>query len=170
MMARAGALFSRRRTRRHIKRYDWVMDEVLRMRRAAGVSQAELAARSGVAQPNIAAYESGRRHPSPTMIERLRVSLRPRPSEAVAAHREEILTVLARHRMTGARVFGSVSRGTDGPGSDLDLLVDLAADGDLLDLIDGAAEIEALIGLSVDVVTSRSVGPDHEISRTAVPL
>lgn len=95
------------------------------MRRAAGVSQAELAARSGVAQPNIAAYESERRHPSPTMVERLRAALRPRPSEAAATHRDEILTVLARHGMTGVRVFGSAARGTDRPGSDLDLLVDM---------------------------------------------
>lgn len=33
------------------------------MRQAAGFSQAELAARSGVAQPNIAAYETERRRP-----------------------------------------------------------------------------------------------------------
>lgn len=146
------------------------MNEVLEMRRTAGISQGELAARSGVAQPNIAAYESGRRHPSPTMIGRLRDALRPRPSEAVAAHRQEILTVLARHHMTRVRVFGSARHGTDQPGSDLDLLVDFAADGDLLDLIDGAAAIEEILGVPVDVVTSRSVGPDHSITRTAVPL
>lgn len=148
-----------------------MVNEVCELRRAAGVSQAELAARSGVAQPNIAAYESGRRRPSPTMLERLRAALRPRPSEAAAAHREEILAALARHGMTGVRIFGSASRGTDAPGSDLDLLVDLAAQGgDLLDLIDGAAEVEAIVGVPVDVVTSRSVGPEHEITRTAVPL
>lgn len=147
------------------------MNQVRELRRAAGVSQGELAARSGVAQPNIAAYESGRRRPSPRMIERLRASLRPRPSEAITAHRQEILTVLAQHHMTRVRVFGSASRrGTDGPGSDIDLLVDFPADGDLLDLIDGAVAVEDLVGVPVDVVTSRSVGPDHDITRTAVPL
>lgn len=63
-----------------------------------------------------------------------------------------------------------VPRGLDGPGSDLDLLVDIADDADLLDFIDGAAEFEALLAVHVDIVTSRSVGPEHEISRTAVPL
>lgn len=140
------------------------------MRRAAGLSQRELAARSGVAQPNIAAYESGRRHPSAHMLERLQSALRPRPSVAAAAHRAELLAILARHRMSSPRVFGSAGRETDEPGSDLDLLVDVADDADVLDLIDAADELEELLGVAVDLVTSRSVGPDHEISRTARPL
>jgi len=104
------------------------------------------------------------------MIERLRAALRPRPSEAVAAKRAQVLAVLAEHRMSAPRVFGSAGRGTDGPGSDLDLLVDLADDGDLLDLIDGADALEELLGIPVDIVTSRSITADHEIARTAVPL
>ncbi|MBS1265816.1 MAG: hypothetical protein MAG471_01674 [Acidimicrobiaceae bacterium] len=46
--------------------YDTFVDfaEMLRSaRRAAGITQAELAKRSGVARPNIAAYETGRREP-----------------------------------------------------------------------------------------------------------
>ncbi len=140
------------------------------MRRRAQVSQAELATRSGVAQPNIAAYESGRRRPSAQMLERLRSALQPRPSEAVAAHREHIIDILAEYKMTSPRVFGSASRGTDRPGSDLDLLVDLAPDADLLDLIDGADALERLLGVHVDLISSRSLGPDHAISRTAIPL
>ncbi len=146
------------------------MNQVLELREAAGLSQAQLAARSGVAQPNIAAYEAGRRRASPAMIARLRVCLRPRPSEAVAAHRDEIVATLARYGMTGARVFGSVSRGSDEPGSDLDLLVDVGPDFDVLDLIDGAAQVEEIVGVGVDIVTSRSLRIDHEIVRSAVPL
>lgn len=140
------------------------------MRQASGLSQAQVAARSGVAQPNIAAYESGRRRASPQMMERLQRALRPRPAETVARHRGEILSVLERHGMSGVRVFGSVASGTDRPGSDLDLLVDFPADGDLLDLIDGADEVEAIIGIPVDLVTARSIGPDHPIARSAVSL
>ncbi len=146
------------------------MNEVLAMRQAAGCSQAELAARSGVAQPNIAAYESGRRRPSSAMIERLRAALRPRASQAVAAHRDEVVKILARYRMSSPRVFGSAARGTDAPGSDLDLLVDLADDGDLLDLVDGASALEELLGVPVDIVTSRSIDAEHEIGRTAIRL
>lgn len=152
----------------HITRYDLPVNEVLAMREAAGCSQSELAARSGVAQPNIAAYESGRRRPSAQMIERLRAALRPRPSQALAEHRAEVLSVLAQFRMSAPRVFGSASRGNDEPGSDLDLLVDVADDADLLDLIDGAAALERVLGVPVDLVTSRSIGPEHEIARTAV--
>lgn len=146
------------------------MNELLALRRAAGVSQRELATLSGVAQPNIAAYESGRRRPSPRMIERFRAVLRPRPSVAVAEHRADLIAILAKHGMTAARVFGSVARGADSPGSDLDLLVDVAADADLLDLVDAASEIEELLGVHVDLITSRALGPDHEISRSAIPL
>ncbi|MDO5627536.1 MAG: helix-turn-helix domain-containing protein [Mobilicoccus sp.] len=146
------------------------MKDVLNLRTAAGLTQAQLAARSGVAQPNIAAYESGRRRASPAMIARLTACLRPRPSEAVAGHRDDIIATLARYGMTGARVFGSASRGTDQPGSDLDLVVDVTANADVLDLIDAAAELEEMLGVGVDIVTSRSLTPDHEIARTAVPL
>lgn len=86
------------------------------------------------------------------------------------AHRAEVLKILAGHQMTGVKVFGSAARGEDAPGSDLDLLVDIADDADLLDLIDGAAALEELLGVPVDIVTSRAVGPEHEIGRTAVPL
>lgn len=56
------------------------------LREAAGLSQAELARRSGVAQPNIAAYEAGRRGPGPEMLDRLRMAVRPLPHDALAAH------------------------------------------------------------------------------------
>lgn len=45
----------------HITRYHFGVTNVVReLREAAGLNQAELASRSGVAQPNIAAYEAGR--------------------------------------------------------------------------------------------------------------
>lgn len=103
-------------------------------------------------------------------MDRLRDAPRPRPSEAAAAQREEILAALARYRMSDVRIFGSAARGTDEPGSDLDLLVDLPADADLLDLIDGAEAVEGIVGVRVDIVSARALRPDHEIARTARPL
>lgn len=144
------------------------MTSVVDLRAAAGVSQAELARRSGVAQPSIAAYESGRRRPSPEMLERLRAALRPRPSEVLSAHRPEVLRILEGHGLTRPRVFGSVARGDDAPGSDLDLVVDVGEGADVLDLVDAGDELEALLGCRVDLVTSRALSPDHEIGRTAV--
>lgn len=56
------------------------------------------------------------------------------------------------------------------PGAIFDLLVDVGPDFDVLDLIDGAAQVEEIVGVGVDIVTSRSLRIDHEIVRSAVPL
>ncbi|MCG8654065.1 helix-turn-helix domain-containing protein [Yimella sp. NH-Cas1] len=146
------------------------MSTVAELRAAAGISQAELARRSGVAQPNIAAYETGRRRPSPQMLDRLRDAVRPRPSELLKHHRAEVLAILSGHGLTSARVFGSVARGDDTPGSDIDLVVEIGRDGDVLDLIDAADELEQLLGCAVDLVTARALWSGHEIDRTSVPL
>lgn len=146
------------------------MTEVLELRRKAGLTQAELASRSGVAQPNVAAYESGRRRPSPEMLDRLRAAARPRPSEALAAHRGQVVEVLARFGLSNPKVFGSLARRADAPGSDIDLLVDLADGVDVLDVIDAADALEELLGCSVDLVSSRGLAANHEIARTAVAL
>jgi predicted nucleotidyltransferase len=67
--------------------------------------------------------------------------------------RGEILAAAARHGASNVRVFGSVSRGEDSEASDLDLLVDIDGGTSLLDLVKLEHEIEAAVGLHVDVVT-----------------
>jgi len=146
------------------------VDDLRERRLRAGLTQTALAARSGVAQPNIAAYESGRRRPSAASQERLVAALRPFPREALAAHRDAVVRVLERHRMTNPRVFGSAATASDATRSDLDLLVDAADDLDLLDIIDAAAELEDLLEVPVDIVTSRSLRTGHEIATSAVPV
>ncbi len=47
-----------------------------------------------------------------------------RPSEALALHREEALAILARYPVANPRIFGSVARGEDVEGSDIDIVVD----------------------------------------------
>jgi uncharacterized protein len=47
-----------------------------------------------------------------------------KPSEALAAHRDQLRELVSRHGLTCPRVFGSVLSGTDTDQSDLDLLVD----------------------------------------------
>lgn len=77
--------------------------------------------------------------------------------EAVLAHREEILRIAARHGATNVRVFGSVARGTAGPESDLDLLVDVGETtsswfpGGLI------VDLEALLGCHIDVATETTL-------------
>lgn len=139
------------------------------MREAAGLSQAQLAARSGVAQPNIAAYEAGRRRPSPQMLERLAAAARPLPHDALAQNRDELKALAEQYGLSNVRVFGSVGRGSDTADSDLDLLVTRAPGIGLLTIAEFGLAAERLLGVRVDVVTDGGLASDHEILRTAVP-
>jgi predicted nucleotidyltransferase len=57
------------------------------------------------------------------------------------------------------RVFGSAARGEDRPESDIDLLVEMAGDRSLLDLVALEQEFEALLRRPVDVLTEASLAP-----------
>lgn len=135
------------------------MSDVRRLRLRAGLTQDELAERSGVAQPNIAAYESGTRAASSAMFSRLRAVAAPRPSEVLTENREEVLALARRHRATDVRVFGSIARHEDVSGSDIDLLVRFTSGADLFDLADLTTALEELTGLRVDVVSERGLRP-----------
>lgn len=76
-----------------------------------------------------------------------------RPSEALALHRTQIREIALRHRVSGVRVFGSVLRGDDVAGSDLDLLVDPTPATTLMDIGAIRFELKELLGLEVDVLT-----------------
>lgn len=75
------------------------------------------------------------------------------PSDALTLHRAAIRAVVGAHRVRNPRVFGSVLRGMDGEGSDLDLLVDPTPETTLLDIGAIRHELLALTGVSVDVLT-----------------
>jgi predicted nucleotidyltransferase len=68
--------------------------------------------------------------------------------------------MLAGHGVTEIAVFGSVARGEDDEGSDLDLLVTLPAGLSLFDLADIREEAENVIGTDVDLVSRESLRPD----------
>jgi len=145
------------------------MSETLReLRERAGLSQSQLAVRSGVAQPNIAAYESGRRNPSEAMLGRLRLAMRTLPHEALEQHRDELKELAADYGLSNVRVFGSAGRGTDTAQSDLDILVTRAPDVGLLTIAEFASEAEQLLGVPVDVVTDGGLPADHPILQSAV--
>ena len=55
--------------------------------------------------------------------------------------------------MSNLRIFGSVPQHQEHAHSDIDLLVDVDPDLDLLDLIDAASELVALLGRGVDLLT-----------------
>lgn len=76
-----------------------------------------------------------------------------KPSAALDAHREFIRQVVHAHRTTNPRVFGSVVHGDDADDSDLDLLVDPLPDTSLLDIAQIQVELEARLGVPIDVLT-----------------
>ena len=75
--------------------------------------------------------------------------------ERVKAERDRICDIAARHGAYNIRIFGSVARGE--AESDLDLLIDLEPDRSLLDIVALKSELEALLGIPVDVAESVSL-------------
>ena len=73
--------------------------------------------------------------------------------------REEILRLAARHGASNVRIFGSVARGDETSGSDIDVLVDLQPGRSLFDLGAFLEEVKALLGCPVDVVTEKGLRP-----------
>ena len=80
-----------------------------------------------------------------------------RPSQAFQKHRSALRELVARHDVLRPRIFGSVLRGEDTEGSDLDLLVDPTSSTTLLALASLQLEAEQLLGVPVDVLTPRSL-------------
>jgi predicted nucleotidyltransferase len=95
-----------------------------------------------------------------------------RPSEALAAHRSEIRRVVEAHRARNPRVFGSVSRASDTESSDLDLLIDTVPETSLLDLGAMLDELETLLGVRVDILTSSELPPafQRHLLTQAIPV
>jgi len=95
-----------------------------------------------------------------------------RPSELLAQHRVTIRQVVAAHRATNPRVFGSVVHGDDTETSDLDLLVDPQPKMSLFDLGAIIAELNELLGIKVDVATPGAL-PERmreRVLRDAIPV
>ena len=148
-----------------------------RARQGAGISQAELAFRAGVAQSVISAYEAGHRQPSLPTLARLIdaagsdlvVDVQQHPPQlsrlsgpvgrTVRRKRQDLVAAAAAHQVTNLRVFGSVARGEDRPDSDVDLLVDLPPHMGLLGLGRLQAELEAILGAKVDLVPASDLKP-----------
>jgi len=153
-------------------------------RQRAGLSQAQVARRAGVTQSVVSAYESGARQPSLPMLERLvaatglelelavrecggHESIEPgRLRDHVQRHHAQIHEIAGRFGLSNPRLFGSAARGEDRPGSDIDLLVDVAPGVGLLALARCQRELEDLLGVPVDLVPARDLKAG--VARTAL--
>ena len=87
------------------------------------------------------------------------------PSEALNLHRTAIRQVVESHRVHNARVFGSVAHGADTDANDLGILIDPSPDATSSDIGAIRHELLTLLGVSVDVVTTKALPPK---SREAV--
>jgi len=87
-------------------------------------------------------------------------------------HREAIQKIVLKHHALNVRVFGSVALKTDQEGSDLDLLIDPTPDTTLMDIGAIRAELKALLGVPVDVLTPNAL-PERfreDVIGKALPL
>lgn len=160
-------------------------------RETAGLSQAELARRAGVAQSVISAYENGRREPGVgTLAKLVEAAGHQLRVEAVAVagatrglpdtplgrrlrrRRKAMIDAARRRGARNIRVFGSTARGTDTESSDVDLLVDLDDGVGLVTLAGLERELGDVLGRDVDIVPANSVKPAlmPEILAEAIPL
>lgn len=95
-----------------------------------------------------------------------------KPSAALRLHRESVRDTARRFRVVNPRVFGSVIRGEDRDGSDLDLLVDALPGTTLFDLGALQIELEELLGVRVDLLTPGDLPPRlrERVLAEAAPL
>jgi predicted nucleotidyltransferase len=92
--------------------------------------------------------------------------------ELIRSKQDVIRRIAERHGAKNVRVFGSVARGEAGPESDVDLLVEAGPrtspwfPGGLI------ADLEALLGRRVEIVTERGLVPElrEQVLREAVPV
>lgn len=95
-----------------------------------------------------------------------------KPSDALAVHLDTVRAAVLRCRAPNPRVFGSVRRGEDRDGSDLDLLVDALPGATLFDLGALQIELETLLGVRVDLLTPGDLPPAlrQRVLEEAAPL
>lgn len=149
---------------------------IKKARDEAGMTQSELARRAGTSQANIAKYETGRMSPSVSTLERVLhaagfglhlaavpeqapTDLSGRRARKLRSHRMEILRIARAHGASNVRIFGSVARGEDDAGSDIDLLVDYDVSNGIVRLIELQHALEDLLEESVDVAPVSMLKP-----------
>ena len=135
-----------------------VLVESVRAGAAAGLSQRQIAEAIGRSQPEVSRLlrfrgvtELGRR---------------------VERNRAVLLKLLSAHGARNVRVFGSVSRGEDTLGSDVDLLVDFREPLSLFALVRLESSAAELLGASVDIVPASGLRANiaERALAEAVPL
>jgi predicted nucleotidyltransferase len=107
-------------------------------------------------------------------VPRLRRTKGSRRSRPVHVPARAVAAIARAHHLQRIRLFGSAARGSLGPSSDIDVLVEPRSDAplSLLDLARLEAELEGVLDRHVDLVTPGNLGSDvrERIEREAVTL
>ena len=82
-----------------------------------------------------------------------------KPSKALATHRDKLLAIAAGHGASNLRVFGSVAKGADKEGSDIDILVDVPFGTSLFQFAGLVIDFEEALGVKVDLCTEAQLHP-----------
>jgi predicted nucleotidyltransferase len=90
----------------------------------------------------------------------------------VPQHRDAIRRLVLDSGMANPRLFGSVVHGDDAEDSDLDLLVDPSPETRLLDIARLQLELEAAVGIKVDLRTPKFLPASfrEKVLAEAVPV
>lgn len=125
---------------------------------AAGLTQRQISDAIGRSQPEVSRL--------------LRFHGRTPLGRLVEAERRSLLGLVAAAGGKNVRVFGSVSRGEDKMGSDVDLLVDFIKPVSLFGLSRLESAAASILGVTVDVVPSATLRPNvaENVRAEAVPL
>jgi uncharacterized protein len=83
--------------------------------------------------------------------------------EFLRERRADLLAAAARRGAFNLRVFGSVARGDDHAGSDIDFLVDFEPSRSLVDAAGLILDLQEILGLPVDVVEASTLRPSDEV-------
>lgn len=135
-----------------------VLVRAVRDAAAAGMTQAQIAEQIGRSQPEVSRLL--RFHGTTPLARRLR------------AARPEVLRLVNDAGGEQVRVFGSVARGDDDEGSDVDLLFVMRRPLSLMELGRLEDEVSAAVGVAVDLVPESSLRPElcDRALAEAVPL
>ena len=147
-------------------------DELRRLRVRHALTQRAVAAAAGIGQPELSAIEHGRRGSDESRL-RVERAIRSLARPVIdAGIRSRVRALLAEHGVERAQIIGSVARGDERPGSDLDILAVFPPGFDLFELLDLEAELEEIVGVPVDLVSDdpRTAHALRDARRTALAL
>jgi len=149
-------------------------------RQQAVLTQAEVAAKAGLPQSTVSAYESGRRQPTLAMLSKLleamgselTLAAEPLPERLttltgpvglrIRRHRHQIAEAATRHGVENVRVLGPATRGEDKPGDLIEFLVDQIPEATVMKVHDLTSEFQQIIGAPVKIVTTEGLPPKHQ--------